>query len=216
MIIVSYVRKADEVTQAKNIVEKHKAKTAVYARIENSEGLSNFEEILAEADGIVIARGPLSMDLDSAKVYQAQNWMIEKANQVAKPVIIGTQILDSMMRMPKPSRAEAADVCQTIISGADAIMLFNETAEGQFPIITVNALAKICVEGERTLDHRRLQSDMLKYTPTPMSVAESVAASAVNTVLDLPVDLIVVTTETGRLARLVGKYRPPVPILAMS
>jgi pyruvate kinase len=156
LIIVSYVRKADEVTQAKNIVEKHKAKTAVYARIENHEGLNNFEDILKEADGIVIARGPLSMDLASEKVYQAQNWMIEKANQVAKPVIISTQILDSMMRMPKPSRAEAADVCQTIISGADAIMLFSETAEGQFPIITVNALAKICVEGERTLDHRRL------------------------------------------------------------
>lgn len=95
-------------------------------------------------------------------------------------------------------------------------MLFNETAEGQFPINAVNALAKICVEGERTLDHRRLYGDMKMYTPMPMITAETVAASSVNTVLDLPVDLIVVLTETGRFARLVGKYRPPVPILALS
>lgn len=118
--------------------------------------------------------------------------------------------------MPKPGRGEAADVCQAVINGVDCVMLFNETAEGQYPIGAIGALAKICVEGERTLDHRRLYGDMKLYTPMPMITAETVAASSVNTVLDLPVDLIVVHTETGRFARLVAKYRPPVPILALS
>jgi len=121
-----------------------------------------------------------------------------------------------MIRNQKPARGEAADICQTVINGVDCVMLFHETAEGLFPINAVNALAKICVEGERTLDHRRLYGDMKMYTPMPMITAETVAASSVNTVLDLPVDLIIVLTETGRFARLVAKYRPPVPILALS
>jgi pyruvate kinase len=216
IIAVSFIRKAEEVEQVRNTVRAQGGRSKVYARIENHEGLSHFEEILHEADGIIIARGPLSMELSPEKVFIAQNWMIEKANQVAKPVIIQSHVLDSMVRMPKPTRGEAADVCQTVINGVDCVMLFNETAEGSFPINAVNALAKICVEGERTLDHRRLYGDMKMYTPMPMITAESVAASSVNTVLDLPIDLIVVLTETGRFARLVAKYRPPVPILALS
>lgn len=216
IIAVSFVRKAEDIEQVRNTIRSQGGHSKVYARIENHEGLNNYEEILHEADGVMIARGPLAMELSAEKVFIAQNWMIEKANQVAKPVIIQSHILDSMIRMPKPGRGEASDVCQCVINGVDAVMLFNETAEGQFPINAVNALAKICVEGERTLDHRRLYNDMKMYTPTPMITAETVAASSVNTVLDLPVDLIVVLTETGRFARLVAKYRPPVPILALS
>lgn len=216
MIAVSFVRKAEDIEQVRNTIRNKGGVTKVYARIENHEGLNNFEEILHEADGVLIARGPLAMELSAEKVFIAQNWMIEKANQIAKPCVIQTHILDSMVRMPKPGRGEAADVCQAVINGVDCVMLFNETAEGQFPINAVNALAKICVEGERTLDHRRLYSDMKMYTPMPMITAETVAASSVNTVLDLPVDLIVVLTETGRFARLLAKYRPPVPVLALS
>jgi len=130
MIAVSFVRKADDIEQVKGMVTAAAGHSKVYARIENHEGLNNFEEILHEADGVIIARGPLSMELSAEKVFIAQNWMIEKANQVAKPVIIQSHILDSMCRMPKPARGEAADVCQAVINGVDAIMLYNETAEG--------------------------------------------------------------------------------------
>jgi len=130
MIAVSFVRKADDIEQVKGMVTGANGHSKVYARIENHEGLNNFEEILHEADGIIIARGPLSMELSAEKVFIAQNWMIEKANQVAKPVIIQSHILDSMCRMPKPARGEAADVCQSVINGVDSIMLYNETAEG--------------------------------------------------------------------------------------
>jgi pyruvate kinase len=130
MIAVSFVRKADDIEQVKGMVTAANGHSKVYARIENHEGLNNFEEILHEADGIIIARGPLSMELSAEKVFIAQNWMIEKANQVAKPCIIQSHILDSMCRMPKPARGEASDVCQAVINGVDAVMLYNETAEG--------------------------------------------------------------------------------------
>jgi pyruvate kinase len=103
-----------------------------------------------------------------------------------------------------------------VINGADGLMLWDETAIGLFPIQSVNSLSKICCEAERSLDHRRLYNDIRMYTPEPMNTPETVASTAVNTVLDLPVDLITVVTETGKFARLIAKYRPPVPILALS
>jgi pyruvate kinase len=167
------------------------------------------------ADGIVIARHPLSLELSAEKVFVAQQWMLEKANQVAKPVIVQSHILDSMINNPRPSRPEASDVCQTVISGADSIMLFSETADGNFPINAINSLAKICVEAEGTLDHRRLYTDLRQYSSPVLTVAETIASSAVNTVLGQPVELIVVFSETGRMTRLLAKYRPPVAILAL-
>lgn len=124
IVIVSLTRRPEDIDEAKATVKNCEKQARVYARIENHEGLQNFEDILAVADGIVIARQPLSLELSAEKVYIAQQWMLEKANQVAKPVIIQSHILDSMVNNPRPSRPEASDVCQTVINGADGIMLF--------------------------------------------------------------------------------------------
>ena len=142
--------------------------------------------------------------------------MIEKANIAAKPVITATQMLESMINNPRPTRAEASDVANAVLDGTDAVMLSGESAGGSYPIEAVTIMSKCCSEAERCLDYKRTFNDIKQFTPGPVSTSEALAASAVQTVQDLNVDLIIVLTDTGNLARLVAKYRPSVPILACS
>lgn len=125
-------------------------------------------------------------------------------------------MLESMTKAPRPTRAEASDVANAVLDGADCVMLSGETAGGQYPMESVGIMAKICREAEAMIDYRKIFLDMRHYTPTPLTTAESVAAAAVSTVLDLSIDLVIVLTDTGKIARLVAKYRPRVPILACS
>ena len=156
------------------------------------------------------------MEVAPEKVVIAQKWMIEKANIAAKPVILTTQILDSMCNYNKPERYEASDIVSSVLDGADAFLLANETANGNNPVSSVNAISRICAEAERCIDHKTVFNDIRLYTSAPLGTAEAIASSSVSTVLDLNIDLIIVVTDTGSIARLVSKYRPPVPILACS
>jgi len=142
--------------------------------------------------------------------------MIEKANLAGKPVVTATQMLESMIKAPRPTRAEASDVANAVLDGTDCVMLSGETANGDYPLNAVNIMAKICVEAEKMLDYKRIFNDLRLFSPGPLSTAEAVAAACVSTVLDLNIDLVIVLTDTGRIARFVAKYRPPVPILACS
>jgi len=142
--------------------------------------------------------------------------MIEKANIAAKPILTATQMLESMIKSNKPSRAEASDVACAVLDGTDAVLLSSETAHGSHPISAVTMMAKICAEAERCIDYKQTFNDIRLYTTAPLGTAEAIASSAVSTVLDLNIDLIIVVTDTGSIARLVSKYRPPVPILACS
>jgi len=142
--------------------------------------------------------------------------MIEKANIAAKPVITCTQMLDSMVKSAKPSRIEASDVACAVLDGSDAVLLGDETANGNHPISAVTVIAKICAEAERCIDYKATFNDIRLYTTAPLGTAEAIASSSVSTVLDLNIDLIITVTDTGSIARLVSKYRPPVPILACS
>ena len=164
----------------------------------------------------MVARGDLGMEIPPEKVFIAQKWMIEKANIAAKPVITATQMLESMINNPRPTRAEASDVANAVLDGTDAVMLSGESAGGSYPLEAVTIMSKCCSEAERCLDYKRTFNDIKQFTPGPVSTSEALAASAVQTVQDLNVDLIVVLTDTGNLARLVAKYRPSVPILACS
>jgi len=164
----------------------------------------------------MVARGDLGMEIPPEKVFIAQKWMIEKANIAAKPVVTATQMLESMIKAPRPTRAEASDVANAVIDGTDCVMLSGESANGDYPINAVTIMGKVCAEAERTLDYKRIYNDIKMYTPMPIQTAEAVAAAAVSTVLDLNVDLIIVLTDSGKLARLVSKYKPSVPILACS
>jgi len=121
-----------------------------------------------------------------------------------------------MITNPKPTRAEASDVANAVLDGTDAVMLSGESADGAFPIQAVTMMSKCCAESERCIDYKRIYNDIKLFTPSPVSTSEALAASAVSTVQDLNIDLIIVLTDTGHLARLVAKYRPSVPILACS
>jgi len=164
----------------------------------------------------MVARGDLGMEIPPEKVFIAQKWMIEKANIAGKPVITATQMLESMIKNPRPTRAEASDVANAVLDGTDAVMLSGETAGGQYPLNAVTIMSKCCVEAERCFDNKRHFTDMKSFTPAPVPTNEAIAAAAAQTVLDLNIDLVIVITDTGLMARLVSKYRPPVPILACS
>ena len=178
--------------------------------------MNNYDEILANTDGIMVARGDLGMEIPPEKVFIAQKWMIEKANIAAKPVVTATQMLESMIKAPRPTRAEASDVANAVLDGSDCVMLSGETAGGDYPINAVTIMSKCCAEAERCVDYKRTLNDIKMFTPAPVSTAEALAASAVSTALDLQIDLIIVLTETGLMARYVSKYRPSIPILACS
>lgn len=164
----------------------------------------------------MVARGDLGMEIPPEKVFIAQKWMIEKANLQGKPVITATQMLESMIKAPRPTRAEASDVANAVLDGTDCVMLSGETANGDYPLNAVTIMAKICVEAEKMIDYKRLYNDLKLYSSGALPTAEAVASAAVSTVLDLNIDLIIVLTDTGKIARYVAKYRPPVPILACS
>jgi len=216
MIAASFVRKAEDIDNIRDVLGPRGAHIKIIAKIENHEGLNNYDEILQATDGIMVARGDLGMEIPPEKVFIAQKWMIEKANIAAKPVVTATQMLESMIKAPRPTRAEASDVANAVIDGTDCVMLSGESANGDYPINAVTIMGKVCAEAERTLDYKRIYNDIKMYTPMPIQTAEAVAAAAVSTVLDLNVDLIIVLTDSGKLARLVSKYKPSVPILACS
>merc|ERR1712241_1538792 len=184
--------------------------------IENEEGLKNIDAIIEASDGIMVARGDLGMEIPPEKVFLAQKMMIAKCNLVGKPVITATQMLESMTGLPRPTRAEASDVANAVLDGTDCVMLSGETAGGDYPINSVTIMSKCAAEAERCTDYKRAFNDIKMFTPAPVSTAEALAASAVNTALDLDIDLIIVLTDTGHMARLVSKYRPSIPILACS
>lgn len=164
----------------------------------------------------MISRADLAMEIPPEKVFIAQKWMLEKANLAAKPCMLITQMFDSMVKNARPTRQEASDICNAVLDGVDALTLDEETFQGDYPINAVAMLAKCAVEAEKTIDWRKTYNDLKLYSPAPYGTAESVACAAVAAVLDLKVDLIVVLTETGKLARLVAKYKPEVAIVCCS
>jgi len=165
----------------------------------------------------MVARGDLGMEIPPEKVFIAQKWMIEKANIVAKPVVTATQMLESMIKAPRPTRAEASDVANAVLDGTDCVMLSGESANGDYPLQAVTIMSMICVEAEKTLNYKRLYQDLKLYTPSPVTTTEAVASAVCSAVLDQKdIHLIIVLTDSGKLARLVSKYRPEVKILACS
>lgn len=183
-ICASFVRKPSDIDTIRDILGQKGAGIKVIAKIENHEGLHNFEEILLKSDGVMIARGLLGMEIPPEKVYIAQKWMMERANLQAKPVMIANQILDSMVKGPRPTRAEASDIANAVIDGVDCIMLANESANGDFAIEAVATLAKICSEAEKAINYREAFNSMKMYTTKPVSPAEAVAQAACQSVLD--------------------------------
>lgn len=177
--------------------------------------MANFDEILANSDAFMVARGDLGMEIPIEKIFLAQKVMVYKCNIQGKPVVTATQMLESMIKSPRPTRAEATDVANAVLDGTDCVMLSGETAAGAYPELAVQTMARICVEAESTLDYGDVFKRIMEHSPVPMSPLESLASSAVKMANSAKAALILVLTRGGSTAKLVAKYRPGMPILSV-
>ncbi|XP_065854854.1 pyruvate kinase 2, cytosolic-like [Euphorbia lathyris] len=214
-ISLSFTRNVEDVRELRDFLRKHNLQeTQVFAKIQSVEGLRHFDEILEEADGIILGRGNLGIDLPPEKVFLFQKSAAHKCNMAGKPVMI-SRVVDSMTGNLRPTRAEATDVANAVLDGADGILLGAETLRGLYPIETVKTVGRICAEAETVCNHSLHFKRINKHVGEPMSEAESVASSAVRTAMKVHAAIIVAFTSSGRAARLIAKYRPPVPVFAI-
>eukprot|EP00002_Diphylleia_rotans_P014224 TRINITY_DN2773_c0_g1_i1.p1 TRINITY_DN2773_c0_g1~~TRINITY_DN2773_c0_g1_i1.p1 ORF type:complete len:498 (-),score=106.93 TRINITY_DN2773_c0_g1_i1:272-1765(-) len=216
MIACSFIRKASDIMTIRNLPGVTEKNIKIIAKIESQEGLDNFDEILEVSDGIMVARGDLGVEIPIHKICNVQKMMIAKCNKAGKPVITATQMLESMIKNPRPTRAEATDVANAVFDGTDCVMLSGETAKGDYPCETIRTMANICREAESHIDYRELYQKLRANVVPPVSVAESIASSAVKTSWDINAKLVIVLTDTGSSGRLVSKYRPHCPILCVT
>ncbi|XP_041013277.1 pyruvate kinase, cytosolic isozyme-like [Juglans microcarpa x Juglans regia] len=215
IIALSFVRKGSDLVEVRKLLGPHAKNILLMSKVENQEGVSNFEDILANSDAFMVARGDLGMEIPIEKIFLAQKWMILKANMQGKPVVTATQMLESMTKSPRPTRAEATDVANAVLDGTDCVMLSGETAAGAYPEIAVQTMARICREAESFIDYGILFKRITETAPMPMSPLESLASSAVSTARSIKAALILVLTKGGSTAKLVAKYRPSMPILSV-
>jgi len=215
-VAASFVQTGDDVREIRKVLGPRGRRIRIISKIENEEGLKNYDDILKESDGIMVARGDLGMEIPTEKVFLAQKMMIAKANMAGKPVITATQMLESMIKNPRPTRAEASDVANSVLDGTDCVMLSGETANGDFPVEAVKTQHSICAEAEYLISYDSLFNTLAaaNHKLRMLETAEAVCSSAVKASLDMGCKLIIVLTETGSTARLVAKYRPQAMILA--
>ena len=213
-IAASFVRRASDVLEITKILEEENAThIQIIPKIENQEGIDNIDEILKVSDGLMVARGDMGVEIPTEDVPVVQKALIKKCNALGKPVITATQMLDSMQRNPRPTRAEANDVANAIYDGTDAVMLSGETAAGDYPLEAVQTMARIAVRTEETLVNQ--DSFALKlYSKTDMT--EAIGQSVGHTARNLGIQTIVAATESGHTARMISKYRPKAHIVAIT
>lgn len=211
-IALSFVRDPRDIIEIKEVIGGKRV--PVIAKLEKPEALEKLDAIIALADGIMVARGDLGVEISPAKVPALQKRIIEKCHQQGVPAITATQMLDSMMVHPTPTRAEASDVANAIFDGSDAVMLSGETAFGKYPVQAVEMMARIIEEAEKTpyfrLGHRDVPAD------TVISFAQSICHAAYHSSREIGAKFIIAFTETGFTARLISKYRPECPIIAFT
>lgn len=213
-IAASFVRKASDVLEIRELLEAHHADIHIISKIENHEGVANLEEILEVSDGLMVARGDLGVEIPAEEVPLVQKDMIALCNRVNKPVITATQMLDSMERNPRPTRAEASDVANAIFDGTDAIMLSGETAAGKYPVEAVETMARIAVRTEAGLNYREVLTRQSEQQQT--TITDSISQAVANTALDLECSTVITSTQSGHTARMVSKYRPKADIIAVT
>lgn len=213
-IALSFVRRADDILEIKQRIANAGKHIPVIAKIEKPEALAELDAIIRLSDGVMVARGDLGVEIPTEQVPPAQKRIIEACNEVGIPVIIATQMLDSMIRNPRPTRAEASDVANAIFDSADAVMLSGETATGMYPTESVQMMANIIQAAEKSGRQReRVITPVLDIEPNG-SIAQAISAAARAIVSAMPIHAIVALTLTGNTARLVSRQRPTVPILA--
>ncbi|MFY9174007.1 MAG: pyruvate kinase [Peptococcia bacterium] len=211
-IAASFIRNAADVIAIRKILEELDSQAAIIAKIENRQGVDNIAEILQVADGIMIARGDLGVEIPAEEVPLVQKRLIKESNQAGKPVITATQMLDSMSRNPRPTRAEASDVANAILDGSDAIMLSAETATGKFPVEAVKTMARIAKRTEDSLNGGLFRH--IRNVNVGQNTTEAISYATCSTAATLGATAIISASKTGSTARMVAKYRPQAPIIA--
>jgi pyruvate kinase len=211
-IAVSFVRRPEDVLEAKALIKRAGYDTPVIAKLEKPEAIENLDGILRAADAVMVARGDLGVEMNPERVPVVQKMIISRAREFRRPVITATQMLESMTANPRPTRAEASDVANAIFDGSDAVMLSAETASGKYPVEAVSMMARIIEEAEASIREFPRPSSVQEK----LKVAESVAELVCHASRELHMKLIAVFTHSGFTARLVSRYRPLVPIVAFS
>ena len=213
-IAASFVRKPQDILDIRELLEeKHMEHVQVFPKIESQEGIDNFDEILKVSDGLMIARGDMGVEIPPENVPLVQKSLIKKCNAVGKPVITATQMLDSMIENPRPTRAEASDVANAVFDGTDATMLSGESANGDYPVEAVATMARIDVKAENALrQYKNFSINDFDKT----DVTEAIGRAAAEAVENLGIKTIVAATESGYTAKMISKYRPDADILAVT
>lgn len=214
-VAASFVRRASDVMEIRSLLEQNGGShIQIIPKIENQEGVDNIDEIILVSDGLMVARGDLGVEIPAEEVPLVQKSLIEKCNSAGKPVITATQMLDSMQRNPRPTRAEASDVANAIFDGTDAIMLSGETAAGIYPVESVETMHRIAMTTEDALNYKQIVSTRRKEKESNMT--EAIGQAVAYTALNLKVKAIIAPTESGHTAKMISKYRPGAPIIAVT
>ncbi len=214
-IAASFIRSANDIVKIRQVLSDLDADyMRIIAKIESRDGVNNLDSILELADGIMVARGDLGVEIPPEEVPLVQKLLIKKANLAGKPVVTATQMLESMVKNPRPTRAEANDVANAIFDGSDVIMLSGETANGKYPVEAVKMMARIAIKTEESIDY---YNEITNHTGSFISnITNAISYAAYTTAADLNAACIVTLTDSGFTARSVSKFRPPCPILAVT
>jgi pyruvate kinase len=218
-VALSFVRRADDIIQLKKYLQSLRSEMRVIAKIEKPEAITNFDKILAVADGIMVARGDLGVEINPEKVPLLQKNIIAKCNRAGKPVITATQMLESMINNPQPTRAETSDVANAILDGTDAVMLSGETAIGRHPHKTIRVINRVALDIERGCQRGNNNFFFRERRTLPTgatSATEAIGQAACRVAREVKAKAILAFTQTGNTATLVAKYRPTIPIYAVT
>ncbi|MHC1745867.1 MAG: pyruvate kinase [Negativicutes bacterium] len=214
MIAASFVQRAADVLSIRRVLEDAGSSMLIIPKIENAEGVQNIDEILKVADGLMVARGDLGVEIPPEEVPLVQKMLIEKCNLAGKPVITATQMLESMITNPRPTRAEASDIANAILDGTDAIMLSGETASGRYPVEAVTMMSKIAIRTEAALHYEDLPS--YRRIQVKTTTTDAISHATVQIANQLEAAAVITVTESGYTARMVSKYRPHATIVAIT
>ncbi|ODV83519.1 hypothetical protein CANARDRAFT_203183 [[Candida] arabinofermentans NRRL YB-2248] len=216
MVFASFIRTADDVKEIRKVLGEDGKEIQIISKIENQQGVNNFDEILKETDGVMVARGDLGIEIPAPQVFIVQKQLIAKCNLAAKPVICATQMLESMTYNPRPTRAEVSDVGNAILDGADCVMLSGETAKGNYPIEAVTMMHHTTLIAEQAMPYISNFNELRDLTPKPCETSETMAIAGTSAVFEQSCKAIIVLSTSGTTARLCSKYRPNCPIIMVT